>query len=61
MTDIKVLKIAAITAVIATIGNSDDPSQIGRKMGESWAHDHRRMNMGMSSLMHKKSSRSTWR
>tara|TARA_B100000035_G_scaffold252446_1_gene221703 strand:- start:2052 stop:2234 length:183 start_codon:yes stop_codon:yes gene_type:complete len=60
MTDINTLRIAAIMAVISASA-SEDISQVGRLSGESWSEDHRRINMGMSSLMHKRSSRSTWR
>jgi len=60
MTDINTLRIAAIMAVISASA-SEDISQVGRLTGESWSEDHRRINMGMSSLMHKRSSRSTWR
>ncbi len=60
MTDINTLRIAAIMAVISASSTSD-ASQIGRMSGESWSEDHRRMNMGMSSLMHKRNSRSPWR
>ncbi|MBS73905.1 MAG: hypothetical protein CMA91_06645 [Euryarchaeota archaeon] len=61
MTDINTLRIAAIMAVISASSSSEDISQVGRLSGESWSEDHRRINMGMSSLMHKRSSRSTWR
>tara|TARA_B100000287_G_scaffold201332_1_gene190126 strand:- start:253 stop:450 length:198 start_codon:yes stop_codon:yes gene_type:complete len=61
MTDIEILRIAAITAVISAIGNQEDISQVGRKSIESWSADHKRMNMGMSSLMQQRSSRSSWR
>ena len=55
------LRMAAIAAVLAACNAGEDPSQIGRKMGEAWAQDHRRMNMGYSSLMHRRNSRSPWR
>ncbi len=61
MADIETLRMAAIAAVLAASSSGEDPTKIGRKLGEAWAQDHRRMNMGMSSLMHRKSSRSTWR
>ena len=61
MADINRLKMAAIAAVLAASSTINDPAQVGRKSGEAWAEDHRRMNMGMSSLMHKRSSRSPWR
>tara|TARA_B100001113_G_C21103004_1_gene619566 strand:- start:731 stop:916 length:186 start_codon:yes stop_codon:yes gene_type:complete len=61
MADIHTLRMAAIAAVLAASTSKEDPAQVGRKSGESWAEDHRRMNMGMSSLMHKRSSRSPWR
>ena len=52
---------AAIAAVLAASSVRNDPSQVGRNYGEPWSEDHRRMNMGMSSLMHKRSSRSPWK
>lgn len=61
MTKEATLRMAAIAAVLAVCNAGEDPSQIGRKMGEAWAQDHRRMNMGFSSLMHRKKSRSPWR
>jgi hypothetical protein len=61
MADINTLRMAAIAAVLAASSTREDPAQAGRKSGEAWAEDHRRMNMGMSSLMHKRSSRSPWR
>ena len=48
MAEIETLRMAAIAAVAASSGR-DDPSQSGRNLGEAWAQDHRRMNMGMSS------------
>ena len=61
MVDIDTLRMAAIAAVLAATSNRDDPSQVGRQSGEAWSIDHRRINMGKSSLMHEKSSRSPWR
>lgn len=61
MSRTKILKIAAIAAVMSATQSSDDSSQIGRKQGEAWAQDHRRMNMGLSSLMYRRGSRSPWR
>jgi hypothetical protein len=61
MTDNETLRMAAIAAVLAASSVRDDPSQAGRKTGEAWAEDHRRMNMGLSSLMHRRSARSPWR
>jgi len=61
MADIETLRMAAIAAVLAATSSRDDPSQVGRKLGESWTQDHRRMNMGLSSLMQRRSSRSPWR
>ena len=61
MADIETLRMAAIAAVLAATSSRDDPSQVGRNLGESWAQDHRRMNMGLSSLMQRRSSRSPWR
>jgi hypothetical protein len=61
MADIETLRMAAIAAVLAATSSRDDPAQAGRQLGEAWAQDHRRMNMGMSSLMHSRSARSPWR
>jgi hypothetical protein len=61
MADNETLRMAAIAAVLAASSTSDDPAQAGRKSGEAWAEDHRRMNMGLSSLMHRRSARSPWR
>jgi hypothetical protein len=61
MADIETLRMAAIAAVLAASSSGNDQTKIARQLGEAWAQDHRRMNMGMSSLMHRKSSRSTWR
>jgi len=55
------LRMAAIAAVLAVSNAGENPSQAGRKMGEAWAQDHRRMNMGYSSLMFRNKSRSPWR
>jgi gas vesicle protein len=52
---------AAIAAVLAASSSGEDPGQIARKSGEAWAQDHRRMNMGYSSLLHSRSARSPWR
>ena len=61
MTDIETLRMAAIAAVLAASSSRTDPSQSGRNLGEAWTQDHRRMNMGQSSLMQHRSSRSPWR
>ena len=62
MTDLEVLRIAAIAAVISILNEqSDDPSQAGRMPGPSWSQDHRRMNMGKTSLMNLRASRSPWK
>ena len=61
MAEIETLRMAAIAAVLAASSSRDDPAKAGRNLGEAWAQDHRRMNMGMSSLMHQRSSRSPWR
>ena len=62
MTDLEVLRIAAIAAVISILNEqSDDPSQAGRMPGSSWSQDHRRMNMGKTSLMNLRASRSQWK
>mgnify|MGYP001158753617 FL=1 len=54
-------KIAAIAAIMSLLNDSENIENIGRKKGESWTQDHRRMNMGMQSLMNNRSSRSPWR
>ncbi|MDG1551539.1 MAG: hypothetical protein P8Q95_07435 [Candidatus Poseidoniaceae archaeon] len=62
MTDIEILRMAAIAAVISILNEqSDDPSQVGRMPGTSWSQDHRRMNMGKTSLMNLRASRSPWK
>ena len=61
MSDMETLRMAAIAAVLAATSSADDPSQAGRMSGESWSQDHRRMNMGMSSVMYQRSSRSPWK
>ncbi|HIF46507.1 MAG TPA: hypothetical protein EYQ73_06950 [Candidatus Poseidoniales archaeon] len=61
MTDDSILRMAAIAAVLAASSGGEDPGQIGRRLGEAWAQDQRRINMGLSSLMHKRSARSTWK
>ena len=61
MGEFETLRMAAIAAVLVATSTKDDPSKVGRQLGEAWARDHRRMNMGMSSLMQHKSSRSPWR
>ena len=60
--DEETLRMAAIAAVISMLAQSGvDPSQIARKPGLAWSQDHRRMNMGLSSLMQKRASRSPWK
>ena len=62
MTDEAILRIAAISAVLSIIeSQGDDGSNIGRTAGNAWSQDHIRMNMGLSSLMNVRSSRSPWR
>lgn len=61
MADLETLRMAAVAAVLAASSTTEDPAQAGRKSGEAWAEDHRRLNMGLSSLMHRRSSRSPWR
>jgi gas vesicle protein len=61
MTDIATLRMAAIAAVLAASSSGEDLGQIARKSGEAWARDHRRMNMGHSSLLYSRSARSPWR
>ena len=57
----EILRMAAIAAVLSLIESKEDVSQRGRQPGEAWSQDHRRLNMGKSSLMHYRSSRSPWR
>lgn len=54
-------RMAAIAAVLSLVESGDDASQRGRQRGEAWSQDHRRMNMGRSSLMNYRSNRSPWR
>ena len=61
MAKYETLRMAAIAAVLAASSTSDDPAQSGRNLGEAWAQDHRRMNMGMSSLMHQRELTLPWR
>ncbi len=62
MTEMTILRIAAISAVLAIIeSQADDGSAIGRQTGSAWTQDHIRMNMGLNSLMNQNSRRSPWR
>ena len=61
MADEATRRMAAIAAVLSLVESGDDASQRGRQTGEAWSQDHRRINMGKSSLMHNRSSRSPWR
>ena len=61
MADEATLRMAAIAAVLSLVESGDDVSQRGRQHGEAWSQDHRRMNMGRSSLMNYRSNRSPWR
>lgn len=62
MADIEKLRMAAIAAVISILNEqSEDPSQSGRMPGSAWSQDHRRMNMGKTSLMNLRASRSPWK
>ncbi|CAI8381602.1 MAG: hypothetical protein CMA41_00955 [Euryarchaeota archaeon] len=61
MADEATLRMAAIAAVLSLVESGDDVSQRGRQRGEAWSQDHRRMNMGRSSLMNYRSNRSPWR
>ena len=54
-------KIAAIAVIMSLLNEGDNTENVGRKKGESWTQDHRRMSMGMKSLMNNRSSRSPWR
>ena len=57
--DEEVLRVAAITAVLAMVNSQgEDPSLAGRKQGSTWAQDQRRINMGRASLLRSKSERS---
>lgn len=61
-TNQETLRMAAIAAVMSMLSQSgDDPGQVARKPGLAWSQDHRRMNMGQSSLMHRRASRSPWK
>jgi|TARA_B110000003_G_scaffold274130_1_gene313339 hypothetical protein len=61
-TDLATLRMAALAAVIAEVTQQgDDPAQIARKPGLAWSQDHRRLNTGQSSLMHRRASRSPWK
>ena len=60
--DEETLRMAALAAVLSMLEqNGEDASQIARKPGLAWSQDHRRMNMGQASLMHKRASRSPWK
>ena len=60
--DEEVLRVAAITAVLAMVNSQgEDPSLAGRKQGSTWAQDQRRINMGRASLLRSKSEGSPWR
>ena len=61
MADEATRRMAALAAVLSLVETGDDASQRGRQRGEAWSQDHRRMNMGRSSLMHHRSTRSPWR
>ena len=62
MTDGDTLRMAALTAVLSILNEQlDDPSQTGRKPGLAWSQDHRRINMGKTSLMKMRASRSPWK
>ena len=61
MADETIRRMAAIAAVLSIVESGDDASQRGRQRGEAWSQDHRRMNMGRSSLMNYRSNRSPWR
>jgi hypothetical protein len=61
MADETTRRMAAIAAVLSIVESGDDASHRGRQRGEAWSQDHRRMNMGRSSLMNYRSNRSPWR
>ena len=61
MADEATRRMAAIAAVLSLVESGADASQRGRQRGEALSQDHRRMNMGRSSLMNFKSNRSPWR
>lgn len=61
-TDPATLRMAALAAVLAEVTQQgDDPSQVARQLGLAWSQDHRRINTGQSSLMHRRASRSPWK
>lgn len=61
MADEATRRMAAVAAVLSLLESTDDASNRGRQRGEAWSQDHRRMNMGRSSLMNHRSNRSPWR
>ena len=61
MADETTRRMAAMAAVLSIVESGDDASQRGRQRGEAWSQDHRRINMGRSSLMNYRSNRSPWR
>ena len=61
-TNTATLRMAAIAAVLAEVTQQgDDPGQVARNLGLAWSQDHRRINTGQSSLMHRRASRSPWK
>ena len=62
MTDIEILRIAAICAVLSIIETQLESNlHIGRKTGTPWTEDHLRISMGLNSLMNRDAGRSPWR
>lgn len=61
MTDIEVLRIAAIMAVLQIMNDGENEADVGREYGEAWAQDHRRMAVGRSSLLRHRTGKTAWR
>ncbi len=61
MTDESILRTAAIMAVLSLVEEGSGQGNVGRKAGEAWSADHRRVAMGRSSRMHAQSARAPWR
>ena len=61
MTDVEVLRIAAIMAVLQIMNDGENEADVGREYGEAWAQDHRRMATGRSSLLRHRTGNTAWR
>ena len=57
----KLLRAAALVAVLSMIESVDERATLGRQLGSAWSQDHRRTRMGNSNLMESRQKRSTWR